>query len=50
MVRDAGRSGAGMGVMGMQPGNITGIILPADAILKAAKQVPTAQGTGKDQN
>jgi S1-C subfamily serine protease len=45
-----GRSGAGMGVMGMQPGNITGIILPADAILKAAKQVPTAQGTGKDQN
>jgi len=35
-------SGGGMGMMGMQPENITGIILPADDIQKAAKQVPAA--------
>ena len=32
--------GGGGGMMGMQGGNVTGIILPADDILKAAKQVP----------
>jgi len=34
------RGGAGMGMMGMQPQNVAGIIVPADDILKAAKQVP----------
>jgi S1-C subfamily serine protease len=44
-----GRSGGGM--TGMQPGNITGIILPAEAILKAAQQVPDAGSEkAKDQN
>ena len=38
-----GKSGGGaMAMMGMQAGNITGIILPAEDIQKAAKQVPVA--------
>jgi S1-C subfamily serine protease len=38
-----GKSGGGaMAMMGMQSGNITGIILPAEDIQKAAKQVPVA--------
>lgn len=46
-----GRSGAGMGMMGMQPENITGIIVPAEDIQKAAKQVPAAgDEKAKDQN
>jgi S1-C subfamily serine protease len=46
-----GRGAGGAGMMGMQPGNVTGIILPAEDILKAAKQVPAAgEEKGKDQN
>jgi hypothetical protein len=46
-----GRSGGAGGMMGMQPENITGIILPADAILKAARQVPDAGNEKtKEQN
>ena len=33
-----------MGMMGMQPENITGIILPAEDIQKAARQVPGTEG------
>src|SRR5258708_1642195 len=45
-----GRGGAGTGMMGMQPQNITGIIVPAEDIQKAAKQVPAAADEkGKDQ-
>lgn len=45
-----GRSGSGMGMLGMQPENITGIILPADDIQKAAKQVPgIAEDKAKDE-
>ncbi len=45
-----GHSGGGMSMMGMQPENITGIILPASDIQKAAKQVPIAgQESAKDQ-
>jgi S1-C subfamily serine protease len=44
-----GRSGGG-GSMGIQQGNITAIILPADDILKAAKQAPPGAGEKpKDQ-
>jgi S1-C subfamily serine protease len=40
----------GGGMAGMQAGNITGIILPAEAIVKAAKQVPPASDQkAKDQ-
>ena len=35
-----GRSGSGLGMMGMQPENIAGIIIPAEDIQKAARQVP----------
>lgn len=46
-----GRSGGGMSMMGMQPENITGIIVPAKDIQNAAKQVPPAgDEKGKDQN
>ena len=38
-----GRSGGGLSMVGFQPENIAGIILPADDILKAAKQVPAAE-------
>jgi S1-C subfamily serine protease len=45
-----GRSGAGMGMMNMQPQNIAGIIVPADDIQKVAKQVPAAsEEKPKDQ-
>ena len=45
-----GRSGGGMSMMGMQPDNVTGIIIPAADIQKAAKQVPVAAGdSAKDQ-
>lgn len=45
-----GRSGGGMSMMGMQPDNVTGIIIPAADIQKAAKQVPAASGdSAKDQ-
>lgn len=44
-----GRSG-GTAMMGMQPENITGIILPAEAVLKAAKQVPEIGEKAKTQN
>ena len=36
------RSGGGGGMFNFQPDNLTGIILPASDILKAAKQVPAA--------
>jgi S1-C subfamily serine protease len=46
-----GRGGAGGGMMGVQPENIAGIIVPAEDIQKAAKQVPAAgDDKGKDQN
>ena len=35
-----GRSGGGLGLFGGQPENVTVIIVPADNILNAAKQVP----------
>jgi S1-C subfamily serine protease len=45
-----GRGGAGMGMMGMQPENVAGIILPASDVEKAAKQVPTiSDDKSKDQ-
>jgi hypothetical protein len=51
VMRTLKSKGGGMGMMGMQPGNLTGIILPADVILKAAQQVPAAsQEKGKDHN
>ncbi len=40
--------GGGMGMFNLQPGNLTAIIVPADDILKAAKQVPAA-GEGKEK-
>lgn len=44
------RGGGGMGMMGMQPQNIAGIIVPADDIQKAAKQVPAvSDDKAKDQ-
>jgi S1-C subfamily serine protease len=43
------RSGGGGGMMAMQAGNITGIILPADDIIKAVKQVPAPADQKKDQ-
>ena len=36
------KSGAGFSMFNMQPENLTAIIVPADDILKAAKQVPAA--------
>jgi S1-C subfamily serine protease len=39
----------GSGMMGMQAGNITGIILPAEDILKAARQVPAVGEDKKDK-
>ena len=41
--------GGGNGMMGMPAGNITGIIIPAEDILKAAKQVPASSDQKKDQ-
>jgi hypothetical protein len=35
-----GHGGAGMSMFAVQPDNLTGIIIPADQVLKAAKQVP----------
>jgi len=35
-----GQSGGGMSMFAAQPDNLTGIIIPADEVLKAAKQVP----------
>jgi S1-C subfamily serine protease len=44
-----GRTGSGMGMMGM-PENVAVIVLPADDILKAVKQVPAAaEDKPKDQ-
>jgi len=37
-----GRNGGGMGMFNFQPDNMTGIIVPADDIMKAVKQVPAA--------
>jgi len=34
--------GGGMAMFSMQPDNMTPIILPAEAVLKAAKQAPAA--------
>ncbi len=34
------RGGAGLGMFNLQPGNMTGIIVPAADVLKAAKQAP----------
>jgi len=46
-----GRGAAGAGAMGMQPGNVIAIVLPADAILKAAQQVPPlSSDKPKEQN
>jgi hypothetical protein len=36
-----GQSGAGMSMFAAQPDNLTGIIIPADEVLKAVKQVPS---------
>jgi S1-C subfamily serine protease len=44
-----GKSGGGMGVFGGQPENLTGIILPADDIVKAAKQVPAVVEEKKEK-
>jgi S1-C subfamily serine protease len=38
------KGGGGMGMLGFQPQNLTAIILPAEDILKAAKQAPEAKG------
>jgi hypothetical protein len=39
------KGNAGMGLLGSRSDSLTAIILPADDILKAAKQVPEAKGT-----
>jgi len=41
VMRSLKSRGGGMGMFSVQPENIAGIILPADAVLKAAKQAPT---------
>ena len=41
--------GGGMGMFGGQPENLTAIILPADDILKAAKQVPAVVAEEKKE-
>ena len=37
-----GKGGGGLGMFNMQPDNLTAIIVPADDIVKAIKQVPAA--------
>jgi S1-C subfamily serine protease len=44
------RGGTGMGMMGMQPQNVAGIIVPADDIQKAAKQAPPAAADDKSKD
>jgi hypothetical protein len=44
-----GQGGGGMGMFSMQAQNITGIIVPADDVLKAVKQVP-AFGEDRDKS
>jgi len=39
-----GKSGGGMGMFSFQADNMTGVIVPADEILKGLKQVPAAVG------
>jgi len=49
VMRSLKSRGGGAAMMGMQPENITGIILPAEAVLKAAKQVPEPGDKTKSQ-
>ncbi len=44
-----GRGGAAGGMFGARPENVTGIIVPADDILKAAKQVPPMEEKSKPE-
>jgi S1-C subfamily serine protease len=44
-----GRSGGGLGMFGMQPDNVTSIIVPVADISKAAKQVPAAGEEKKEK-
>jgi len=44
-----GRSGGGSGMFGVQPENLTGIILPADDVVKALKQVPAVAEEKKEK-
>jgi S1-C subfamily serine protease len=48
VMRTTKSSGGGMGMLNFKPDNITSIIVPADDILKAAKQVP-ASGEDKEK-
>jgi hypothetical protein len=44
-----GSSGGGGGMFGGQRSNLTGIILPAEDILKAAKQAPEVKPESKPE-